>query len=63
MDTHAPVGNVSNDTVERRGAIPELDLRHTSDAVARRLASFLKLLQHVALLHVTAAPQDRRQPL
>ena len=27
MDPHAPVGDVGNDAVERRGADPELDLR------------------------------------
>jgi hypothetical protein len=46
MDTYAAIGNVGNDAVNRRGADPELNLRQTSQAMARRLTSLLKLLQH-----------------
>jgi hypothetical protein len=42
--------------------LPKLDLRQTSQAVAWRLASLLKLLQHVAWLHVAAAPQTGDSP-
>ena len=56
MDVDAPIGNVRNDAVQRRGAVLEPDLRYTRETVAWLPASLLKLLQHDARLHVAAVP-------